>query len=89
MKQFADLVCNWAALKKNYGLVFIPEGLVESMPDVSALISELNEIMARAPGSTLIRCMEALTGDSRTLCGSLPLDFAYQLILVRDDHGNV
>lgn len=62
IKQFADLVCNSALMKKNFGLVVIPNGLVEFMPDGSARIVELNEIMADAPGSTVEQCLRTVTG---------------------------
>ncbi|BAM79750.1 pyrophosphate--fructose-6-phosphate 1-phosphotransferase, beta subunit [Cyanidioschyzon merolae strain 10D] len=45
----ADLVCERAALAKNYGVIILPEGLVEFMPDIKSLIQELNEVLAQAP----------------------------------------
>jgi 6-phosphofructokinase len=44
--QIADMVAQRAELGKDFGVVLIPEGLVEFMHDVSALIAELNELMA-------------------------------------------
>ena len=41
------MVAQRAELGKNFGVVLIPEGLVEFMHDVSALIAELNELMAQ------------------------------------------
>jgi hypothetical protein len=37
--QIADIVAQRAAAGKNYGVVLIPEGLVEYMHDVSTLIA--------------------------------------------------
>ena len=47
----ADTVCERAQMGKNYGLVILPEGIVEFMPDIRALIAELNEVLS-APGTS-------------------------------------
>lgn len=86
---FADLVCNRAAAGKNYGLVLLPEGLVEFMPDFEALIAELNEILAKNADIAYAGCIGELTPDSQTLFKLLPRNFADQLMLERDPHGNV
>lgn len=90
VNQIADLVCERAALGKNYGVIVLPEGLVEFMPDVEALIVDLNEILAEAEGKvTYEMCLDSLQEDSRTLFSLLPMSFANQLMLERDPHGNV
>ncbi len=43
----ANLVCERSALGKNYGVIILPEGLVEFMPDIKSLINELNEVLAQ------------------------------------------
>lgn len=43
----ADLVCERSALGKNHGIIILPEGLVEFMPDIKSLINELNEVLAQ------------------------------------------
>ncbi len=89
VKEFTDLVVNRADIKKNYGLVVLPEGLVEFLSDVKALIAALNEILAKSPGATYEECLSALEGESKELFGNIPREFADQLILERDPHGNV
>lgn len=90
VQEFADLVCKRAEAGKNYGLVILPEGLVEFMPDVEKLIVDLNEVMAKKEGSASHEeCMEDLSGDSKKLFAAMPRTFADQLILERDPHGNV
>ena len=42
----ADAVVARAAQGNNYGVVLIPEGLIEFIPAVKALISELNDLLA-------------------------------------------
>lgn len=90
VNQIADLVSERAALGKNYGVIVLPEGLVEFMPDVEALIVDLNEILARAEGkATYEMCLDLLKDGNRTLFSLLPTSFANQLMLERDPHGNV
>lgn len=35
---------------KNYGVILIPEGLIEFIPEINVLISEINTIMAKIEG---------------------------------------
>lgn len=87
-KSIADLIVERAAMGKNFGVVLLPEGLVEFMPDVDKLILELNEILA---GGHLEedQIIPKLTEQSRFLFRSLPPLIAKQLTLDRDPHGNV
>eukprot|EP00871_Galdieria_phlegrea_P002436 jgi/Galph1/3193/GphlegSOOS_G1824.1 len=87
-KSIADLVMERAAMGKNFGVVLLPEGLVEFMPDVDKLILELNEILA---GGHLEedQIIPKLTEQSKYLFQSLPPLIAKQLTLDRDPHGNV
>lgn len=90
VNQIADLVCERAALGKNYGIIIIPEGLVEFMPDVEALIADLNEILAASEYPlTYDDCASALTEENAKLFRMLPPAIANQLMLERDPHGNV
>lgn len=95
--QIADMVSGRAADGKNYGIVVLPEGLVEFMPDVEALISELNEILAAqeaanegtstdTPRESIIN---SLSEQSTHLFNMLPAAIQDQLMLERDPHGNV
>ncbi|CAN8067333.1 unnamed protein product [Agarophyton chilense] len=88
--QIVNLVVERAAMGKNYGIIVLPEGLVEFMPDVEALISDLNEILADAD-KTLTRdeVAAALTPTNAKLFVKLPEAIANQLMLERDPHGNV
>lgn len=36
---------------KNYGVVLIPEGLIEHIPEMNALIKQLNDILATEQGN--------------------------------------
>ena len=45
--QLADIICERAKRGKNYGVVLVPEGLIEFIPEVKLLIKEINEILSK------------------------------------------
>ncbi len=45
--QIADIICKRAQLGKDYGVVLVPEGLIEFIPEISVLISEINELLSK------------------------------------------
>lgn len=71
----------------NYGVVVVPEGLIEFIPEFRKLISELNELMA-SEGEDL-QVETKLSPESSALFSSLPKQFSEQLLLDRDAHGNL
>ncbi|GAB1456777.1 MAG: diphosphate--fructose-6-phosphate 1-phosphotransferase [Spirochaetia bacterium] len=82
----------------NFGVVLIPEGLIEFIPELKVLIAELNDMMAtkaqefkaQMDDESKVRLVsESLTGASVLLYASLPSDIQRQLIMDRDPHGNV
>lgn len=82
----------------NHGVILIPEGLVEFIPEMSTLISELNKALADYESDikdlpSLEHKREFLyphlSAQSAQLMASLPPDLQKMLILDRDDHGNV
>ncbi|MDR0513127.1 MAG: diphosphate--fructose-6-phosphate 1-phosphotransferase [Treponema sp.] len=84
--------------KENFGVVLIPEGLVEFIPEMKNLIAELNDILAEAgesfSGITSFSGQiewlgKELSPPSFSLLKTLPADIASQLLLDRDPHGNV
>ena len=42
----ADIIFERSARGKNYGVFLVPEGLIEFIPEMNVLISEINEILA-------------------------------------------
>jgi 6-phosphofructokinase 1 len=83
LKEIVDEITNLVLARKNaeknYGVFLIPEGLIEFIPEVGALIMELNE--HQTP--------EKLSAQNRAVWNSLPKIIREQLLLDRDPHGNV
>lgn len=91
------VIAERAKLGWNFGTVLIPEGLIEFIPSMKNLISELNDVIEEHNGelSTLDEmekleaihsCLSPVNAD---LYKSLPKNIALQLSLDRDSHGNV
>ena len=94
----ADSVAKRAANGDNFGVVIIPEGLIEFVPEVKKLIAELNDLMAikadefgaLTEWDDKYAFMEKnLTKASFNVFAILPLDIEKQLLMDRDPHGNV
>ena len=95
----ADSVEKRAANGDNFGVAIIPEGVVEFVPEFSALIAEINELLAGAKADEFnalptwkekyefIR--NGLTKESFEVFDILPENIQQQLFLERDPHGNV
>jgi diphosphate-dependent phosphofructokinase len=73
--KIADLVEQREELGKHYGVILIPEGLIEHMPEMSVLIRELKA--------------SKLSSASKAVWEMLPERVQQQLLLDRDPHGNV
>jgi len=68
----------------------VPEGLIEFIPEMGALIGEINEIVSEEfDGDIKVHLMSKLTESSKALFTFLPDSIAQQLLLDRDPHGNV
>jgi pyrophosphate--fructose-6-phosphate 1-phosphotransferase len=46
-KEVADIICRRSEMGKNYGVILVPEGLIEFIPEIHKLISEINEILSK------------------------------------------
>ena len=79
----------------NFGTVLIPEGLIEFIPAVKKLISELNDLLsskeyaADAPEDRIEWLNNKISKENEATFKSLPRQFAEQLTGERDPHGNV
>jgi pyrophosphate--fructose-6-phosphate 1-phosphotransferase len=93
-EEIAEAVLARAAAGKNFGIVLIPEGLVEFIPEIKTLIGELNDLLAHAPeGSDPEKLMAEvnpkLSPASKSALDSMPHSIKLQLFADRDPHGNV
>ncbi|KAK8474055.1 hypothetical protein V6N13_078376 [Hibiscus sabdariffa] len=84
-----DVICKRAELGYNYGVILIPEGLIDFIPEVQQLIAELNEILAHDTVDEDGLWKKKLTDQSLKLFDFLPQAIQEQLMLERDPHGNV
>ncbi|MDR1902073.1 MAG: diphosphate--fructose-6-phosphate 1-phosphotransferase [Treponema sp.] len=82
----------------NFGVVLIPEGLVEFIPEMKNLIEELNDLIAGneeefAKKSSFIDQLywleTKLSIPSYEFLNTLPPEIARELLMARDPHGNV
>ncbi|XP_052202843.1 pyrophosphate--fructose 6-phosphate 1-phosphotransferase subunit beta-like [Diospyros lotus] len=84
-----DVICKRAELGFNYGVILLPEGLIDFIPEVQQLIAELNEILANEVVDEAGLWKMKLKRQSLQLFEFLPPTIQEQLMLERDPHGNV
>lgn len=86
VNEIADLIVLRAEAGKNYGVILIPEGILEFIPECRSLINELNTALAN---STPEEAIAALTPASAACLQAMPGTIQKQLLMDRDPHGNV
>ncbi len=95
-----DIIVKRANAGKNFGIAVIPEGLIEFIPEMGSMISNLNDIMATLENdpdfvnATTIRdkfdiVENRLEDENAKVYKSLPALIKGQLLADRDPHGNV
>ena len=97
VEHIADVVAYRASQGNNFGVVLIPEGLIEFIPAIGRLIQELNDLLA-AHGDDYKDLdkvaqreyiLSHLSEENAATFATLPEGVARQLSLDRDPHGNV
>lgn len=97
VEQIASTVAYRASQGNNFGVVLIPEGLIEFIPAIGRLIQELNDLLA-AHGQDYKDLdkdaqreyiLSHLSEANMATFETLPEGVARQLSLDRDPHGNV
>lgn len=100
VEYMAGIVAQRADSGENFGVALIPEGLIEFIPEMKTLISELNDLLAEGTETEkefkMLRkshrlewVASQLSKESAKVLKSLPSGIATQLTLDRDPHGNV
>ena len=97
VEQIAAAVAKRAEDGNNFGVVLIPEGLIEFIPAIGRLIDELNDLLAAhgADYKDLDKdeqrkyILAHLSKENAETFATLPEGVARQLSLDRDPHGNV
>lgn len=98
VKQLADCVAKRASNGDNFGVVLIPEGLIEFIPEMKKLIASLNDLISIKANEfnklTSLAQQESwlkshLAAPLYEAFSTLPQNIKMQLLLDRDPHGNV
>lgn len=97
VEQICEVIAYRASQGNNFGVILVPEGLIEFIPSIGKLIEELNELLASHgddykgldPVAQREYILAHLSEDNRQTFSTLPGNVARQLSLDRDPHGNV
>ena len=97
VSQIAQTVVARADKGINHGVVIIPEGVIEFIPEMRALIAELNDVLAQNAEEFEKLHKQArpmfiqnfLSQDNAALLASLPDYIVDMLLAERDSHGNL
>ena len=94
-----DIIVKRSNNGKNFGIAVIPEGLIEFIPEMGSMISNLNDIMANLESDSRFANASAtekfsiveskLSSENAKVYASLPALIKSQLLADRDPHGNV
>ena len=94
----ADIVAKRSEKGNDFGVILVPEGLIEFVPSLKILIREINDLLAKTEKefnvietvADKITFVEANLSDrSKKVFNSLPEEIKGQLLADRDPHGNV
>ena len=97
--QIANLVEERAFLGKHYGIILIPEGIIECFSDIRDMLLDVNKVLKtdlhgkidayESDAQRVVAIMEAVSENSRSCLEGLPPYLVEELLRKRDPHGNV
>ncbi|MDR3071143.1 MAG: diphosphate--fructose-6-phosphate 1-phosphotransferase [Endomicrobium sp.] len=98
VEYIADVVVRRSLAGKNFGVVLVPEGVIEFIPEIKELIFALNDVLA--DNAEIVASILSTEEKTKFICGKLssnmsdlimglPHEIALQFMLDRDPHGNV
>jgi pyrophosphate--fructose-6-phosphate 1-phosphotransferase len=97
VKDIATVIKKRSEQKKEFGIILVPEGLIEFVPEMKQLIDELNDLLAAeatyfdtlGDDDKLQFVNKKLSMVTSQAFSSLPGAIQMQLLADRDPHGNV
>ena len=99
VEDMCKIICKRAENGKNFGIVIVPEGLIEFIPEMKDLISKLNDLTHELETDETYQNVRSeekfkiisskLDENNAKLFMSLPALIKAQLLMDRDPHGNV
>jgi len=97
VERIAEVVRRRAEAGRSYGVCLVPEGLIEFVPEMRALMTALDAVLDRevgashgaAPAERVASVSGLLGASARATFDSLPAPIREQLLLDSDSHGNV
>jgi pyrophosphate--fructose-6-phosphate 1-phosphotransferase len=97
VNDIATVIKKRSEQKKEFGIILVPEGLIEFVPEMKKLIDELNDLLAAESAyfdtlgddDKLQFVNKKLSMDTSQAFSSLPGAIQMQLLADRDPHGNV
>ncbi len=97
IKKLVHTILYRAGKGMNYGVVLVPEGLIEFIPDLADLINELNKLFSKYEqelnkidlGEKIEFMLEKLDKKSVDTFRMLPHEIKRMLLIDRDAHGNL
>jgi pyrophosphate--fructose-6-phosphate 1-phosphotransferase len=89
-----EVIVKRSKASKDFGIILVPEGVIEFIPEIKELISVLNDILVENKDENSMEdkkdfVYKRLPAKLATLMTQLPVGIASQLMSERDPHGNV
>ncbi len=89
------IVQRYESSKRKYGVILLPEGLIEFIPEFELLIADINEALSKSDDEAVLvnpsetEILPLLKPENQAAFRYLPDFIKEQLLLDRDPHGNV